>query len=111
MGIKGLLGTDGNIIIALENPFILSEMKFILKKTKLKERYYLYEENIFGNRFHQVRRKGNIFTLGLPIVAFDRLYGGSDYLEIRGGVINSPFYTECLTEYPRMRYGHLELKV
>ncbi len=106
-GIKRISGAGDNITILLEKELKFEDLKKVIEKN---QRYYWHKENICGDKFHQIRREGHVYTLGFPIVALDSLYDGRDTIEIRKGLLNILFGTLALSGYLKERHGEFSLK-
>ena len=106
-GIMGITGLGENITVSLTDPLELSLFKEIANRSS---KFYFHKEDFLGQKFFQLKRKGNLFSLGIPIVALDQLYEGNQDVEIRKGYQNIVYGGVALMAYLKMKYGSPRLK-
>jgi hypothetical protein len=100
-------GFGENIAVLLEDNLELDLLKRIVKET---DRFYNKEENIMGDKFYQVKRKGSLLSLGIPLVVLDYLKDNLHYLEVRRNIFRMGLANNVLSSYFTQLYGKFGFK-
>jgi hypothetical protein len=106
LGIEGISGLDYNLNIFLEEFFDLGMLERITKK----EPYYIEKKRNSEEKLYSLKRRGNILTLGIPIIAWDNIQENSNRIEIKRKFPNINYGIDFIKLYLEEKYGKIKFK-